>query len=469
MAIEKMLFDYSSIPMLVIKNKTHITKINKAFIFITGIDLIPGSNAFQQFVHEDDILPARMLLENDLNIEQTLRWKFKEGKFKSLKFKVEKRSKNETLFSVEDYEIVNSTESKKFVNEQVLHLILDLVPYPVFVKNSKSEYILLNQAQADLFGLTINEMLGKTDGYFIKKKEELDLVRKSDRKAFSSLEKVVLAEQNFSTPNGKNYVLQTIKVPFINVVTSEKNLLGVSIDYTEKKIVQDELMKTNFELDNFVYRASHDLKAPLRSVMGLVSLMKMDNSQANRDSCIDKIETSIFKLNVFIKELTDYSRNERLEVQYQKLDLEESLYRILESLKYLDPVKKVNVGVNIQSSHPFASDKHRIDVILQNILSNSIKYQKPENKHPFINIAGVINENEAIIEISDNGIGIKQEYQEGVFKMFYRATELSEGSGLGLYIVKQSIEKLEGQISFKSEENSGTTFKLHFKNLHSRT
>ncbi len=471
MAVEKMLFDFSIIPMLVIKNETHITKINKAFISITGFDLTSGEHVFQQFIHEDDVLPARMLLEyngNKANTEQILRWKYKDGRCKPLKFKIEKKSRNEVLLSIEDYEVVHSTESKKFINEQVLHLILDLVPYPVFVKNSKSEYILLNQAQADLFGLSIAGMLGKTDVSFIKKKEELDLVRKSDKKVFSSLEKVVLAEQYFTTPNGKNYILQTIKVPFINAITSEKNILGVSIDYTEKKLAQDELLKTNFELDNFVYRASHDLKAPLRSIMGLVSLIKMDETKENKDICIEKIETSIFKLNEFIKELTDYSRNAKLEIQSQDLDLEESFYQILESLKYLDPVRKVNVGVSIQSTHPFASDKHRIDVILQNILSNAIKYQKPHNKNPFINIAGVIDENEAVIEISDNGIGIKQEYQEGVFKMFYRATELSEGSGLGLYIVKQSIEKLEGRISFKSEENRGTTFKLHFKNLYSR-
>ena len=470
MQLKNALFDQNQDFLFIIDKKGLIKETNTSFIRFLGCkeDEVVKNN-FLKFIHKDDLLPAKMFLEafdrRQDSCQQLLRFKNSEDQYVQFNFILKYKSKSSYMLQAIDLLVLHRSESDRFINEHVLYLILDLVPYPVFVKNSKSEYILLNQAQAGLFGLSVEQMLGKTDDDLVKDEEELKMVRKSDSQVLESLEKITLDEQIFSTPNGNRYVLQTTKVPFINAITSEKNILGISIDYTARKAAEAELMKTNFELDSFVYRASHDLKAPLRSVMGLVNLLQLDKSTKNQEECISRIEASIFRLDEFIKELTNYSRNARLDVSRQIVDIEEVVFQILDNLKYLDPQNKISVDIHIGNKSVLYSDRHRLQVILQNLLSNAIKYQNPKNDQPHIKIKGEIFEDYASIDITDNGIGIGKEFHDGVFKMFYRATELSEGSGLGLYIAKQSIEKLGGDISFKSSKDEGTVFNLKFKNL----
>jgi PAS domain S-box-containing protein len=474
MPLKESLFDLSKDFLLITNTKGVIKEFNQSFLDFFGYSAgeLKGKK-LADLVHKDDVLPAKMLFlaheeEHDA-VEQMLRFNTRKESFQPVNVIVKHRTSKELLIQLVDMLPIQRNESESIVNEHVLFLILDLVPYPVFVKNSKSEYILLNQAQANLFGLKLSEMLGKSDHELIQNEQELDMVRESDKQVLELLQKVTIPEQNFTTPNGTRYVLQTTKVPFINAVTGERNILGVSIDYTDRKSAEDELVKTNFELDSFVYRSSHDLKAPLRSVLGLVSLMRMDKSEENLTDCVERMEKTINRLDLFISDLTNYSRNARLEIQKQDIDLEGLIYNTLDNLKYLDPLKKISVDLKIDKRASFFSDKHRIEVVLQNILSNSIKYQKSSSSKPFIKVIGRITDHSAQIEIRDNGIGIKKEYQNGIFNMFYRATERSEGSGLGLYIVKQAVDKLQGNVTFESEEDKGTTFKITFRNLKEST
>jgi PAS domain S-box-containing protein len=470
MALKKSLFDLSKDHLIIVNHKGMVKEFNPSFLQYSSLstEVLKGKKLLN-FVHPDDILPAKMFLSDaDFDkgfTEQTLRLQKGDGKYTPVNLVLKSKTERETLLQVIDLEVFQQRESDKFINEHVLFLILDLVPFPIFVKNYRSEYILLNQAQANLFGMSIDEMLGKTDSDLIKDEEELETVKESDKKVLESLQKLTLAEQQFSTPNGHRYVLQTIKVPFINAVSGERNILGVSIDYTERKFAEEELMRTNFELDSFVYRSSHDLKAPLKSILGLVSLMRLDKSADNIAECVDKMETAILRLDRFISDLTNYSRNARLDLQKHPVNLQELVVSTMDHLKYLDPTRKVSLDIQIEAPTDFYSDKHRIEVVLQNILSNAIKYQKPDSSKPKISIRGKISDEFLLLIIKDNGIGIKKEYQHGIFNMFYRATERSEGSGLGLYIAKQSVEKLQGTISFESAENKGTTFTINLRNL----
>lgn len=470
MPLKKSLFDLSKDYLLITNSKGVVKEFNQSFATYCGWlpKELKGKKLFQ-IVHPDDALPAKMMFSVSFSegkpCEQMLRLQKADGQQVPMNFIIKYCTARECLIQVEDLQLNNHRESEKFINEHVLYLILDLVPFPIFVKNSQSEYILLNQAQANLFGLKVSDMLGKRDDALIQDELELEMVRHSDKEVLEMLQKVTLTEQQFTTPNGSKHVLQTTKVPFINAISGEKNILGVSIDYTERKTAEDELMKTNFELDSFVYRSSHDLKAPLRSVLGLVSLMRIDKTEENLADCIDKMEKTIFRLDNFISDLTNYSRNARLDIEKQDIDLESLIYNSLENLKYLDPLRRITVDLEINKTSAFYSDKLRIEVVLQNLLSNAIKYQKAVNSQPYIKVIGKIDEHYALLEIIDNGIGIKKEYHQGIFNMFYRATERSEGSGLGLYIVKQAVDKLFGKVTFESEENKGTTFKITLRNL----
>lgn len=225
----------------------------------------------------------------------------------------------------------------------------------------------------------------------------------------------------------------------------------------EEKIARTnrELSKRNTELDNFVYSVSHDLRAPIASVLGLINLAKKDKDISMKDMYLEMINKSALQQDDFIKEILDQSRNSRLEVKREEILFEPLIDETFNQLKFATSAgKAVERIVNIEQKQPFFSDRWRLKVILNNIISNAIRYRN--GKDPVIKVDVIINEHEASVAIQDNGKGIEKEHLPNVYKMFYRATDDGAGSGLGLYIVKEAVDKLNGQIDIQSEVGKGT-------------
>lgn len=225
-----------------------------------------------------------------------------------------------------------------------------------------------------------------------------------------------------------------------------------------------ELRKRNTELDNFVYSVSHDLRAPIASVLGLLNLARKDKDPAMKDVYLDKITNSALQQDSFIREILDQSRNSRLEVKKDEILFEPLIDETFNQLKFATAtgtvVEKV---VNVKQDGSFYSDRWRLKVILNNIISNSIRYRNGHD--PVINVSVNIADHKAIVEITDNGRGIPKEHISKIYQMFYRATDDGAGSGLGLYIVKETMDKLKGQIKIESEEGRGTIVKLEIPEL----
>lgn len=226
-----------------------------------------------------------------------------------------------------------------------------------------------------------------------------------------------------------------------------------------------ELKKINFELDRFVYSASHDLKAPLRSIMGVLNLAKDECKNPRQVEYMGMIRTSINKLDDFIADLIDYSRNSRQPVEKQRIDFNKMIPEILEGLKYLDTSVNSSTKTDFSQLPPFYSDPRRVSIILHNIFANAIKYQKHDKaEEALVKISIKYPPKQVVIEIKDNGIGIDKKHQKKIFNMFYRATDKSDGSGLGLYIVKETVKKLKGKIHLKSVLGKGTTITVTLPN-----
>jgi signal transduction histidine kinase len=227
----------------------------------------------------------------------------------------------------------------------------------------------------------------------------------------------------------------------------------------------DLLRKINMELDNFVYSVSHNLRAPLMSVLGLVTIARMEDKETKPgDHLFNMIEHSIHRLDDTLKEILDYSRNARTETSIAEIKLEHMFNDSLERLRYLKGFDRIEKQIRIDADVPIYSDAYRLSIIFQNLISNSIKYQDSEKSNSFIRIEAEVTPQDVRITFSDNGVGIRQEYLPKIFGMFFRATERSEGAGLGLYIVKESISKLGGVISLDSTYNEGTTFNITIPN-----
>jgi signal transduction histidine kinase len=235
---------------------------------------------------------------------------------------------------------------------------------------------------------------------------------------------------------------------------------------TENELVQTnkELSKRNTELDNFVYSVSHDLRAPIASVLGLINLARSDKDQSMKRVYLDKIYSSALQQDAFIKEILDQSRNSRLEVKKEEIQFEPLIEETFNQLKFATATgTAVEKIVTVKQSEAFYSDRWRLKVILNNIISNSIRYRN--GRDPVIKVDVEIDNHKAIVEIQDNGRGIPKEHIDKVCQMFYRATDEGAGSGLGLYIVKETIQKLHGDIQIESIEGKGTLIKLEIPEM----
>jgi signal transduction histidine kinase len=233
------------------------------------------------------------------------------------------------------------------------------------------------------------------------------------------------------------------------------------------RVQNEELIKINKELDSFVYSVSHNLRAPLMSVLGLLNLAKNEGHDPDQhfSGYFRMMEQSIHKLDETLKEILEYSRNARNEVFIEKVDIKMLVEENMERLRYLDGFNDLTKNLVVTGDATAFSDAYRLSVIFNNLLSNAIKYRDNNRLDSFINIAIEISNKEIKIDFIDNGIGIKDELLPKIFNMFFRASTRSEGAGLGLYIVKETVEKLKGTIDVKSEIEVGTSFSILIPNV----
>lgn len=234
---------------------------------------------------------------------------------------------------------------------------------------------------------------------------------------------------------------------------------NLSKEILEKNLA---LEKTNQELDQFVYSTSHDLKAPLASIKGLLNLADLEKQTipATIIAYLDMMRERVNSLNLFIKDILDYSRNSRLGLTIEDVNISYLVQEVCTTNKYLENTEKVKLITDVDSYLTAKIDKNRIFRILVNLVSNAIKYSDLNKKLPSINITAIIESNHLNIVVKDNGIGINPISKEKIFDMFYRGTELADGSGLGLYIAREMAIKMNGSLDFKSELGIGSTFSI---------
>ncbi|MES2567704.1 MAG: hybrid sensor histidine kinase/response regulator [Bacteroidota bacterium] len=244
--------------------------------------------------------------------------------------------------------------------------------------------------------------------------------------------------------------------------------LSIAIDYCvtlytsrmEMKNKNSELKKVNEELNRFVYSVSHDLRSPLTSILGIINLTKLIPELKQADQYFEMIEGRVFKLDSLIKKIVDYYRNARSDEPKDNIDFKSLFLSVWDILKVHNNSIVFNLNVNQPTN--FIGDLYRLEVVFENLISNAIKYQIPENQTKVITVNTEVVDEYVKIIISDNGIGIKSEYLESIYELFFRTenTLNVEGSGIGLYIVKEAIEKMQGKITIKSELMKGTSFEI---------
>lgn len=268
-----------------------------------------------------------------------------------------------------------------------------------------------------------------------------------------------------------DYILKSnltrLPAAIANAIDKKKTEHENAVANNSLRLQNEELKKLNQELDRFVYSTSHNLRAPLLSVLGLVRLSQteLENGQTTElPQYFSMIEKSIKTLDQTLRQIIDYSKNARLEEEVDEINFEDLLGKAFEYMKFINGTTTIAQEVKVHEGPSFFSGKTRMGFLLQNLISNSIKYYDASKSNPFVKVEVFKNPDNVKIVVQDNGIGISKKYQNHVFDMFYRATDRSDGSGLGLYIVKETIDMMGGSINLDSEKDKGTSITLTIPN-----
>ena len=254
------------------------------------------------------------------------------------------------------------------------------------------------------------------------------------------------------------------KIPVNQLIIAHKNSVS-EVDYysvifrdlTRRKEIEDNLRLKNSELDTFIYRASHDLRGPISSLMGLYNVVKIDIKDDISLQYFDLYNNQVTRLNNIVLALIKLTNIRESPIQKQLISFDKIIKTCINSFNFLPNYKNIDFKIKLDQGLKYYCDETLINTIISNLLENSIKFSRIDIEAK-IEIRIIENINSLQIEVNDNGVGIDKKLQSKIFNMFYRAHVSSTGSGLGLYLLKNAVEKLSGEIIVSSEVGKGSSF-----------
>ena len=221
-----------------------------------------------------------------------------------------------------------------------------------------------------------------------------------------------------------------------------------------------ELQSAYDELGKFAYSVTHDVRGPLLSILGALDIAKNMEDPNELREILEMMEDAIHKLDEYIKNTHEYYKLKRGLLEFETIDFNNVLKDMASLFRIAGKMENIRFSSNVKQDQVFLSDEISIKMILNNLLANAFNYQRKDASDKFVNVNIDVANNVAIISVQDNGIGIHESHINNIFTMFYRATSEETGSGLGLYNVKDALNKLNGAIEVTSAVNQGTTFKV---------
>lgn len=427
--------------------------------------------------HPEDKDRIEALLKNDIasSLTQnrfTYRIKHKDGSFNWVEV-VSRRNYDENgnlLEAILNFRSIQEqveTEQRLHDAEQLYASIVNQAPFGVVI-HDKQKVLFANNAAAtivkaesskDVLGLELQKMVHPKDrdvvANRIEQLQENNLAPLRDERFLCFDGSYVDVEVMGSAVKFRNS--DCVQVLFWDI--SQRKQVEALLREQEYKI-----SKIGNELDKFLYSTAHDLRAPIASALGLLNLCEQDSDINNVQGYFDMLKQSIQKLDSFIGDISDLSRNAKAELIIELIDPVICTERAIEILRPLKIERKVQVEVDWNQASELRTDKERFQIILNNLFSNILRYYNPSNEIVDVKVSGKVDDNSCVFSIADNGIGIPKEHIDKIYDMFYRAHDTKAGSGLGLYIVKETVEKLGGSIKVESDTRLGTVFTIVIPN-----
>jgi PAS domain S-box-containing protein len=378
------------------------------------------------------------------------------------------------IFRINDEYIARQEEQRRYLRQ-----VIDLNPNFIFAKNRKGEFTLVNEALARTYGTTVNELLGKTDGDFNPNHAEVEHFRRDDLDVMDlKVVKFVPLEEITDISTGAKKYLQTVKTPLEDDSGRATQILGVATDITDRIVVQKEMqlmqealsqkniqmekyIESNLQLENFAYIASHDLREPLRSIIGYSQLLERRYAHildSDGREYIAHLISSTKSMNNLITDLLLFSRVNTESIHYQKVRLPEVIAQVKDNLRSVIDDTQADIQWH-DMPETIQADRTRLIQLFQNLIGNAIKFHQP-GEPPQVSVQYRPLPGEHQFEVRDDGIGIEPQYQERIFHIFHRLHNRSEyeGSGIGLATCQKIVEQHHGTIRVESAPGLGSSF-----------
>jgi PAS domain S-box-containing protein len=461
------------------KNQMQWSKESYRILELDPQSTIPSYANFLSRVHPDDITTMEAAFQTAMNDAQPYdfihRLRFPDGRIKYI-------HERGAIYYDTTGAALRCVGSSQDISEQVIaeqslqkqklqyQQVVDNISDGLIVYNTQQEIEFVNKQLLQIYGISHEEIQFKKLEDFVSsaykeplKKQMLDRIE--GKPAPSQFEYKAIDGQ------GKEICLEARVCPIYYAGVLIKVQIAVR-DITatkrhEQKLLEQnaELKKINFELDRFVYSASHDLRSPLLSMLGLIDLCEIHSEEQNNVALYGMMRKNIERLDNAIKSILQYSESARKALCFEPIDIKALIHEEIELQQANTNKYPIELHIEIAvAAVDFVSDKIKIQPIIKNILSNAFCYQRAEETKKYIKISFSLDNNIGTLIIEDNGEGIATNKLDKIFDMFYRNSEQSEGIGLGLYICKESIHRLGGSIQTHSILGKGTTFTIRIPN-----
>ena len=363
-----------------------------------------------------------------------------------------------TTFSITSIIVISKYKMLDFSPKHQWEKIIETLNEGILIVNNRDRIMFANRAFCELTKYKFSEINGMAatelflSGLEQKQQFESPEERKTDEFSHNQLE--------MKTKTGEKICMIVSASPYTDRRGRTVGSIRLYTNISQIKEAKENLKLANDELEIYVYKASHDLRGPLASILGLINVGRLSIKDQNSKELFNMLETAATRLDLTLSELVKGMKIKDVHVFDDIIDFEEIIKDVLKMFNHFPGYNWVKISIDVSVSKDFISNRFIIETIFQNLIENAIKYQKLNDKNSFLKINVLQDGDKIDIRVEDNGIGIEKSIQNKIFDMYFRGTDASSGTGLGLYLVKKSVEKLKGELNLSSTLGKGTTFQV---------
>lgn len=407
-----------------------------------------------------DLLLAQAVKDMEIDLGHR-RWKRKNGTWMDVEVSLSwVAGAGGGIFFVTGRDITEQMEAERQLisSEARYRLLIEHMNDGLSFVNNDEQIQFVNDKFCEITGYERHELVGKVASEVLLDEEGIQRIRE----VMAEREQGISGsyELQIRKKNGERIWVENSGSPFYDDKGTMVGSIGILRDITKQKHAEEELKLKNRELDTFVYKASHDLKAPLASLKGLLQIAAGEVTDPVANTYLDMVKRTSKKMEEVITGLLEITVIKQGKPNFKLIFLGDVLDGIVEGLEHSPKFREVTFKLEMDDSLNFLSDKNMLHSIFQNLVYNAVKYHRTDDQPKHLTVRAEARDEKIFIDIIDDGPGIPEELHEKLFDMFFRASNDTTGSGLGLYIVKNAVDKLKGRITLKSKVGEGTTFSI---------